>query len=943
MNALERAAGVIALGVLCLAVGRTVVADTAAAPPEIQWPEVSRTCRPWTYWWWMGSAVTPEEITRHLEAYARAGLGGVHIIPIYGVEGARQQYIEYLSPRWMAMLAHAVREARRLDLGVDMTTGTGWPFGGPWVGEQDAAAKIDFKKYEIAAGQKLSEPLPERQRLMAIMAYADDGQRLDLTEHVDPAGRLDWTAPEGHWTLWAVYQRQTGQQVKRAAPGGEGNVLDPFSREALDGYLARFDAALADYDRSEMVRACYNDSFEAYGANWTDKLFAEFQRRRGYDLREHLPELLGDADTEADADTDAARRVRSDYRQTVAELLLEEFTAPWVAWSHGHGAITRNQAHGSPGNLLDLYAAADIPETEAFGTTWLENVGLEPVEGRPRCYGSDADLLFSKFASSAAHIAGKPLVSCESCTWLGDHFKVPLGHAKAAIDQLFLAGVNHVFYHGMAFSPEPAGWPGWMFYAETHFGMTNTFWRDLPALNAYIARCQAFLQSGRADNDVLVYFPIHDLWATDHGSRDRLQYLTAHNTKTALDENLSEMTAAVRRMWADGWSFDFVSDRLLAEAVTVDGNDLRTRGGRCRVLLVAGCRRMPLETLDRILRLARDGATVAFLGGPPRDVPGLARLDERRKELEEHLAAVGHGGAIGKGRVLIDDALARLLEASGVRRESLVDLGLKYVRRRDDLGHVYFLFNPTKARLDGWVPLAVNAQAATAFDPLTGRCGLAALRSGDGGSEVYVQLGRGQSLVVRAARQAIDGPRWDYLRPKGGVVAVEGTWDVTFVEGGPTLPPPRQTTTLGSWTDWGQPAACFSGTVRYGITFEKPSVDADAWMLELGELCHSAAVTLNGRPLGTVFCEPASVRLDDALCDGTNRLEIDVTNLMANRIIDMDRRQIPWRDFFFVTIDSGTYRDYGGMADRQPLRSGLLGPVRLVPMAAQPTPPGLED
>ena len=90
----------------------------------------------------------------------------------------------------------------------------------------------------------------------------------------------------------------------------------------------------------------------------TPALLAEFQRRRGYDLRRHLPALAGPA---ADA---AAQRVRADYRQTIADLLLETFTTEWSAWARRHGALTRNQAHGSPGNLLDLYAATDIPETE---------------------------------------------------------------------------------------------------------------------------------------------------------------------------------------------------------------------------------------------------------------------------------------------------------------------------------------------------------------------------------------------------------------------------------------------------------------------------------------------------------------------------------------------------------------------------------------------------
>ena len=77
------------------------------------------------------SAVDEAGITRLLERFRDAGIGGVEICPIYGAKGAEERFIDFLSPKWMEMLAHTTAEAKRLGLGVDMTTGTGWPFGGP--------------------------------------------------------------------------------------------------------------------------------------------------------------------------------------------------------------------------------------------------------------------------------------------------------------------------------------------------------------------------------------------------------------------------------------------------------------------------------------------------------------------------------------------------------------------------------------------------------------------------------------------------------------------------------------------------------------------------------------------------------------------------------------------------------------------------------------------
>ena len=414
------------------------VQSARAVPPELEWPEITKECRPWTYWWWLGSAVNEKELTRHLEAYRKAGMGGMHIVPIYGASGYEDEYIDYLTPQWMRMLEHTVREAARLDLGVDMTAGTGWPYGGPWVGPVDAAAKVTFAKHVLKEGETLTQPLRDEEqpdaKLQALMAYSTEGRVLDLTAKVDTGGVLDWTAPAGEWAVYAVFQGWTKQQVKRAAPGAEGNVLDFFSSSKLSHYLEEFDRAFEGYD-GPPVNAFYNDSFEVYRANWTDRLFEEFETRRGYDLRHELPALLGERDPVRIA------RVRGDYRETVFDLLYEEFTLPWVKWCHQKGSLSRSQSHGSPGNLIDLYGATDIPETEGFGQ-------------------GGAEVLVSKVASSAAHLHGRPRTSAESCTWLDEHFQVSLAQVKPAIDEFFLAGINQVYYHGMPYSPEDAPFLG---------------------------------------------------------------------------------------------------------------------------------------------------------------------------------------------------------------------------------------------------------------------------------------------------------------------------------------------------------------------------------------------------------------------------------------------------------------------------------------------------
>src|SRR4051812_20670205 len=162
----------------------------------LSWPRPTMQTRPWTRWWWLGSAVDKENLTRLLMEYQKAGLGGVEICPIYGAKGYEDRYLPFLSDGWVAALAHTTTEGKRLGIGVDMTTGTGWPFGGPWVSADDASAKFNVKHYSVASGESLKEALPPG-AIQTLIAISDTGQRTDLTNFVKE-GKLQWTAPAGN-------------------------------------------------------------------------------------------------------------------------------------------------------------------------------------------------------------------------------------------------------------------------------------------------------------------------------------------------------------------------------------------------------------------------------------------------------------------------------------------------------------------------------------------------------------------------------------------------------------------------------------------------------------------------------------------------------------------------------------------------------------------------
>ncbi len=800
-----------------------VLATTGEA--QIKWPAVTKTMKPWTRWWWEGSAVNKKDLTWNLEQYQKAGLGGVEITPIYGIYGYEKEFIDFLSPKWMQMLVHTLNESKRLGIGVDLANATGWPFGGPWVKDDDASKTIYYKTYTVNGGEELKDNIeytqeslvrtannkpasvdtilkpvyvnknlqslaldqiqyPGKLPLKLLVAYSGNKTPIDLTKNVDANGKLTWIAPDGKWTLYALFEGLHGKMVERAAPGGEGYAIDHFSAKAAEDYFKKFDEAFKGYDLS-WLRGFFNDSYEvddARGqANWTNDFLDEFKKRKGYDLKDQLPALFGKADAEKNS------RVIYDYRSVIDELILDNFTKEWKKWGVSKGKILRNQSHGSPANTLDLYSVVDIPETEGN------------------------DILRFKFATSAANVTGKKLVSSESATWLNEHFLSSLGDVKKAIDLYFLGGVNHIFYHGTAYSPKDAPWPGWLFYAAVHFQPTNPQWKDFHVLNEYITRVQSFLQNSKPDNDILLYYPLADRYSEPGNT------LLQHFDGMERNFENTDFEKVSREMLEKGYGFDFFSDRQL-QKFKVQGSRIISGGHAYKAILLPANKLMPLKSIEKLFDLVKQGGIVMFYKEPPHDVPGLdtggrerlrlqRKIDSLRfylsgsiavprapgqKKIDKPLVVPGSMSIadVGKGHFFEDSFLESLFDAVGLEPEIMVGQGVQFTRRRNGDGWVYFITNRSDKAIADWIPLQMHANSAVLFDPMTGKTGLARLKKKIRPEpfEVYLQLQPFESIIVQTYYDTRTGDIFPYIESSEQPQQIKGEWTVEFLDGGPTIP-----------------------------------------------------------------------------------------------------------------------------------------------------------
>lgn len=832
-----------------------------------QWPVVNREAKPGLRWWWFGSAVDKSNLQWSLSQYAGHGVGAVEITPIYGVQGNEQNNIEYLSDRWMEMLRYVQDEARKNNLEVGMTTGTGWPFGGPWVPMEESCSRMVIENDTV--GKK------EYKKLLKTPGTDKDSMTCFVGRYYFPLDKKTWRVI----TLW---QRYGAMKVKRAAPGGAGWVIDHFNRTAVENYLKHIESAF-ERTKTPYPHTFFNDSYEVDAADYTPDLFPEFKKRRGYSLQENLDKLV-----------DGDQKVVADYRETLGDLLLENFTQVWTAWAHRHGAVTRNQAHGSPANLIDCYSAVDIPEIEGFGLTDFNIKGLRKDEGMTR--KNDSDFSMYKWASSAAHINDKPYTSSETFTWLTEHFRTSLSQMKPDMDLMFCGGVNHMFFHGTAYSPKDDVWPGWKFYASVDMSPTNTIWRDAPYLMEYITRCQSFLQWGKPDNDFLVYVPVRDVWNKQSDGKRLMQFAIHTMGKLA-----PEFVETINRIDRAGYDCDYISEKYLLSTRYADGMLMTAAGTRYKALIIPDDKNiLTVSVRKHIENLKAQGAHI-IVGTDAQELAQVARKEEMKTRL-----------------------------------------GLKMIRRSNNKGHHYFIANLTDHDISADTKLAVPFKSAMWFNPMNGQRYRAQINNG----KLHIDLKSGESMILQTFEN--DGEIVDNNglcmtkdgetlhdrknKPLNGKVRMpKGNWTLRFKESTPAYDAGIRLDTLQTWENIDEKTKSLMGTGVYECKIRLTKKDMQAgndWAIDLGDVRESARVYINDTFAGCAWAVPYVLQFSDLMKVGDNTIRIEVTNLPANRISQLDKEGYKWRKMEEINVVNIHYKKQS-YADWQPMPSGLNSKVLL--------------
>lgn len=861
--------------------------------------------RPMMRWWWFGPAVTKPELKKELETMRRVGIGGVEIQPVYPLmlddEAKGIRNLQYLSPEFLDDVSYANQVARSLGLRVDITLGSGWPYGGPKTTLALAAGRLKVAAIPIEGSTVTAPALAEGDRFIAAFVVSGTEKEFDPAS----AKRIDLTAGSvlsgaGAQTALYFIASHTRQMVKRPAAGAEGYVLDHFSRAAIDEHLTDVATPLVHAFGDKPPYSVFSDSLEVYGADWTTDLPGEFEKRRGYDLIPHLPELLAGGSPAADS-------VRHDWGQTLSDLVRENYLAPLTQFAEAHGTRFRSQTYGEPAVTLADEAVANLPEGE--GPQW-------------------RSFSFTRWASSGSHLYGRNVTSAETWTWLhSPAFRATPLDMKAEADRMFLLGVNQFVGHGFPYSPPGAGEPGWSLYAAAVFNSHNPWFPVMADVTKYLQRVSWLLRQGTSANDIAILLPEDDAQAA---------FTPGHVSVT--DEMRKRITPALMGTILDaGYNVDYI------DAATID----RLSTIPYPVLIIPPTDRIPLETYKKIESYATAGKVIA-LGKAPSLGPGLM---EEKDSAE--IAAISdrlfkgsrHGGVFVESVDGLGDALHRVL-ASDLDAEGETE-GLGFIHRKLADGDIYFVVNTGNRPVDGSIRFRSARPAMELWNPDGGEILKAEARSD--GSRIPLVLAPYESRVfVLEDRLEAKTAGLRNTEPSNTsqeeIVDLSAGWQVHFADRATSMALDK----LTSWTEL-PGRQYYSGEAVYSrivSVIQVPAMDARTFidfgtgtpfedkrrpgangMLALLDpsIREAAIVFVNGKQAGALWHPPYRIDVSKFIHGGENRIEVHVYNTAINLLAGQ-----PPRDYTALRAKYGRRFDPQDMDNLQPVRSGMLGPVRLV-------------
>uniref|UniRef100_UPI003217A23D glycosyl hydrolase n=1 Tax=uncultured Draconibacterium sp. TaxID=1573823 RepID=UPI003217A23D len=907
--------------------------------------DVDSNYRPFVRWWWNGDKVEKKELIRELHLLKQAGIGGVEINPIEFPstgDDLGKKSLRWLSDEWIEMLQVTFSEAKKLNMMCDLIVGSGWPFGAETL-ERNERAKVALIYAEQLEGPTVFEtsrfnildnvdpgvsvPCPSRTFDILSMKLVPDpmsslDQVIELTEkRNDQIIKVD--VPAGKHCFYALVKVDSFASVINGAPAAAGPILNHMDKEAVRKYLDHMSDTIQKQTGplSNHLRAFFTDSMELEGCNWNEDMATEFKKRRGYELMPYLPFTMfkvGRLGAVVDANygvtktgdfAEEIKRVRFDFELTKAELLHERFTQTYLQWCKDNNVKSRAQAYGRAFFPLETSLGYDIPEGESWTTNWLKHrVGEEMSDDdyrRGRGY-----TMINKYVSSAAHLEGKRIVSCEEMTNTYNVFNITLEQLKIGSDMSIMSGITHSVWHGFNYSPPEAPFPGWVQYGS-YYNENNNWWPYFKLLNQYKARISSLLQNADMYTDMVILPPNYDMWGEMGVQTDPFPEKLNVQYTSIIWESINKT----------GGAADYTTEIIINRS-TVKGGKLCYGPKEYGTIFLPEVTSIGISTLKKLLEFVTSGGRVFCIEKYPEKSLGLKEWKQRNTEVAGLIEKLKtHKDRFVLLRKPTDNRFLewymQVMEQYSIPHYLTIETPNRFfmqTRYQADDGSELFFFQNVHMHY-GYKTNVSFSKSITkgrypwVWEPETGERYRIQLQKN--GCEM--DLGPAESRIIVFSKDK-EGQKWTSLPVTGkNSETVNNDWDVELQHS-------REHTTekfkMYALKDLKETKyVSFTGTVVYRKTIHfNPEM---ANYINLGKVWGVSELFVNGKSCGIKWYGNRIYDLSETLKEGENEIEVHVITSMGN--------------YMKTLTNNETAQKYTVLRSKnQSIQSmGMLGPVTI--------------
>lgn len=868
--------------------------------------------RPFVRWWWNGNKIKKEELDRQLESLKSVGFGGVEINPIALPLAFNKSdtSLVWMSDEWVDMVVHTAKKAKDLGMITDIIAGTGWPFGGEFLKDEETSQrmvtdkigysyndviKVDEaylinlykKKYRKSRAQRhISKSTTYKLANLALVPVDcnDEDKIINLLEFVDKNGKLNYKIKNsGNYYLSYALIQQNFRVVTLGAPGGSGPVMDHYKKEMTLAYLNRLKriSERSGLPLNKLIRAIFCDSIEVSGANWTDGFETLFLNAYGYSLKKWMPFIFYSAkgnyanDSYSDGFSsefkEKLKRVRYDYNKLLVEVFLKNFTQTYKDFCEENGVLCRYQAYGTPFlmGMLDGYMIPDIPESN----NWIYSTEMK--DSLWQWNQNHGYMTWNLYASAGGHLTGKKIVSSEVMTNTRGVFKTTLEEIKQHDDMNFITGINHSILHGYNYSPIDQSFPGWIRYGA-YFSEQNTWWKHLNSWVDYNARLSTVFQNSQAEKSIAIIGPTADIWGDKGLAREPFHMEPKYLHK--LWEPISQL----------GYSCEYINQNILRNA-DIKNSEISYGNMTYKLLVLASLKSIHSETAVAIQKYIASGGKVVVIDGLPKKSLHFKNSDENDSKVKEIIESLLTENPntfmqIEKPKPL-ENLLSwteNFLKKSEISPDVIISTPTKkvyqihqYTRDKD----IYFFTNIHKYKtteFDATFP--IENKYPYVWNPETGE--RKPIYYAEKSNELHISLNPLASLlIVFEDEKPIENILGNSTKVEKSK-AITGIWNVTGkrVDGKTFTWQMKELIDFSHSED--KTKSTFGGELSYKI---KINNDGEYTHLDLGNT--NGGVTelyVNNKKIGKRWYGKAIYPIAKYLQEGENRIEIKYTTVLAN-------------------------------------------------------------